>query len=53
MTPNPNGDPPFSDRRAAGFCACLRKSVHGDTHPLFRGRKCGRIKRYEYYNTDF
>ena len=53
MTPNPNGDSPFSDRRAAGFCARLRKSVHGDAHPLFRGRKCGKIKRYEYYNTDF
>lgn len=42
---------PTGERR--GFCACLRKSVHGDAHPLFRGRKCGRIRRYEYYNSDF
>lgn len=37
MTPNTNGDPPFSDRRAAGFCACLPKSVHGDAPPCFVG----------------
>lgn len=49
MTPNPKETRRFPTGERRGFCACLRKSVHGDAHPLFRGRKCVRIRRYEYY----
>ena len=53
MTPNPKETRRFPTGERRGFCARLRKSVHGDAHPLFRGRKCGKIKRYEEYNDDF
>lgn len=53
MTPTPMETRRFPTGERRGFCACLRKSVHGDAHPLFRGRKCGKIKRYEEYNDDF